>query len=60
MENKISTISWIWDRYGSQFTEIRKAINDRIDRENIPTNRVYLKTIDSRDYKMNEFNSQLK
>ena len=60
MENKISTISWIWDRYGSQFTEIRKAINDRIDRENIPTNRGYLKTIDSRDYKMNEFNSQLK
>ena len=48
MENKISTISWIWDRYGSQFTEIRKAINDRIDRENIPTNQVYLKTIDSR------------
>ena len=27
MNKKISTISWIWDRYGAKYTEIRKATN---------------------------------
>tara|TARA_Y100000589_G_scaffold260947_1_gene250996 strand:- start:2126 stop:2269 length:144 start_codon:yes stop_codon:yes gene_type:complete len=45
MKKKISSISWVWDKYRDHFTEIRKAIGDEIELKKIPTNQASLKEL---------------
>lgn len=37
MKYNVSTISWIWDKYGFKFTEIRKALQASSETNEIPT-----------------------
>jgi len=59
MNKKVSTISWIWDRYCAKYTEIRKAANSPFIGE-IPTKNGYSQIRSSLKYEINQFSSSLK